>query len=64
MKNDFINPHGVQATKSNNGVLLCYSTDNKNLIELSFTSMSSVLKHFTVKSIDDITGMDILQNAF
>lgn len=62
MKNDFINPYGVQTTRNCDGVLFSYSVDSKNSAELFFNSHDSALKYFKVKSVNEITGLDILAN--
>ena len=64
MRNDFINPHGVQTSINNTGILLCYSLDNKNSVEIFFNSLKTALKHFEVKSVNEITGIDILSNDY
>lgn len=60
MTNDFINSNGIQTSISNTGVLLSYSVNSKDTIELYFNSLEAVLKQFKIERIDDLTGISIM----
>lgn len=56
----YINPYGVYIFNNSAGILLSYSGDSKNQIELYFQSVNSILKIFRVASIDQVKGIDLV----
>lgn len=58
----FINQHGVQTYTHPNGVYFIYPISNNVIAETSLESLKMALETFKVESLDDISGIDIIEN--
>ncbi|TAH42930.1 MAG: hypothetical protein EYC69_03645 [Bacteroidetes bacterium] len=62
MIHSFINQHGVYVFLNSLGVLLSYSIDGKEQIELDFSTLELLKERLQVQSLEAITGHSILSN--
>ena len=60
----YINANGVQVFINPTGVLLSYSQDREQQIEVAFNSEQQTLQKMNVESLDSITGISLISLAY
>ena len=60
----YINANGVQVFINPTGVLLSYSQDSEQQIEVAFNSEQQTLQKMNVESLDSITGISLISLAY
>jgi hypothetical protein len=59
----YINAHGVHVFINPYGVLLTYSQDSEQQIEVTFSSVQHLLQKMKVASLNSITGASLMNMA-
>ena len=63
MITSYINAHGVHVFINPYGVLLTYSQDSQEQIEVTFSSVQHLLQKMKVASLNSITGASLMNMA-